>query len=80
MAERAFEARLHEIGCRCEVITAVEWALRGTIIRLTLPESDDSRGPRFQGRFVSSDGETVHLVFSGDDHFSVRRANLASHR
>jgi hypothetical protein len=75
------------------------------------PESNDSRGPRFQGGFgvydapepwgpwttvyftnawdvgpgdtnsfptkwMSGDGQTVHLVFSGDDHFSVRQARL----
>ncbi|MCA9214229.1 MAG: hypothetical protein KDB27_14255, partial [Planctomycetales bacterium] len=77
----------------------------------TLPQSTDSRGPRFQGGFgayesenpwgpwrtvfyttdwdvgpgetssfptkwMSDDGLTVHLLFSGDDHFSVRRAEL----
>jgi hypothetical protein len=76
-----------------------------------LPESEDSRGPRFQGGFgiyeapepwgpwrtiyftadwdvgpgetsslppkwMSKDGKTVHLVFSGDDCFSVRKATL----
>jgi hypothetical protein len=25
---------------------------------------------------MSADGETVHLVFSGDDHFAVRKASL----
>ena len=74
-----------------------------------LPQSTDSRGPRFQGGFgvydapepwgpwttafftrewdtgpgeTASfpakwmDGNQVHLVFSGDDHFSVRAAEL----
>jgi CubicO group peptidase (beta-lactamase class C family) len=76
-----------------------------------LPESRDSRGPRFQGGFgiydapepwgpwttvfftndwdvgpgdtssfptkwMSADGRRLHLVFSGDDAFSVRRAVL----
>lgn len=27
-------------------------------------------------KWISSDGQTIHLVFSGDDHFSVRRATL----
>jgi hypothetical protein len=75
------------------------------------PQSEDSRGPRFQGGFgiydapepwgpwttvfytqnwdvgpgetssfptkwMSKDGRSIHLVFSGDDHFSVRRAML----
>jgi hypothetical protein len=75
------------------------------------PESEDDRGPRFQGGFgvyeapepwgpwrtvyftsawdvgpgetssfptkwMSDDGKTIHLLFSGDDHFSVRRAKL----
>ena len=75
------------------------------------PQSEDSRGPRFQGGFgvyeapepwgpwrtvfytpawdvgpgetssfpskwMSEDGKTAHLVFSGDDYFSVRRATL----
>jgi hypothetical protein len=31
----------------------------------------------FPTRWMSADGRTVHLVFSGDDHFSVRRARLA---
>jgi len=74
-------------------------------------QSEDSRGPRFQGGFgvydapepwgpwstafytsewdvgpgetssfptkwMSDDGKTIHLVFSGDDHFSVRQATL----
>jgi hypothetical protein len=75
------------------------------------PESEDSRGPRFQGGFgiydapepwgpwttvyfsrswdvgpgetssfptkwMSKDGKTIHLVFSGEDSFSVRKATL----
>ena len=27
-------------------------------------------------KWISADGKTIHLVFSGDDHFSVRRATL----
>ena len=27
-------------------------------------------------KWMSADGKTVHLVFSGDDSFSVRRADL----
>lgn len=27
-------------------------------------------------KWISTDGRTMHLVFSGDDHFSVRRATL----
>ncbi|MBI2479247.1 MAG: serine hydrolase [Planctomycetia bacterium] len=27
-------------------------------------------------KWISTDGQTIHLVFSGDDHFSVRRATL----
>src|SRR5262245_29203472 len=30
----------------------------------------------FPTKWVSADGRTLHLVFSGDDHFSVRKANL----
>jgi hypothetical protein len=76
-----------------------------------LPQSQDPRGPRFQGGFgvydapepwgpwttvyftrrwdvgpgetatfpakwISSDGRKLHLVFSGEDHFSVREATL----
>jgi hypothetical protein len=76
-----------------------------------LPESTDSRGPRYQGGFgiydaaepwgpwstafftntwdvgpgetcslppkwMSEDGRTVHMVFSGDDAFSVRRGRI----
>jgi hypothetical protein len=25
---------------------------------------------------MSADGKTIHMVFSGDDHFSVRKATL----
>jgi hypothetical protein len=54
----------------------------------TLPFSTDPRGPRFQGGFGiceapqpwgpwrTPDGRTCHLLFSGDDCFSVRRATL----
>jgi len=27
-------------------------------------------------KWMHDDGRTVHLVFSGDDHFSVRRGTL----
>jgi CubicO group peptidase (beta-lactamase class C family) len=30
----------------------------------------------FPTRWMSADGKTLHLVFSGEDHFSVRRASL----
>ena len=30
----------------------------------------------FPTKWISADGRTVHLVFSGDDHFSVRRGVL----
>jgi hypothetical protein len=30
----------------------------------------------FPAKWMSADGETVHLVFSGDDHFAVRKASL----
>lgn len=77
------------------------------------PESDDSRGPRFQGglgiydaaepwgpwttayhtnnwdigpgetssfptKWISQDGRNLHLVFSGDDYFSVRKVKLST--
>jgi hypothetical protein len=28
-------------------------------------------------KWMSADGKTVHLIFSGDDCFSVRRVDLA---
>jgi hypothetical protein len=31
----------------------------------------------FPTKWMSADGRTVHLVFSGDDHFSVRKATCA---
>jgi dipeptidyl aminopeptidase/acylaminoacyl peptidase len=31
----------------------------------------------FPTKWMSSDGKTLHLVFSGDDHFAVRRATLS---
>jgi hypothetical protein len=27
-------------------------------------------------KWIGDDGQTIHLVFSGDDHFSVRQARL----
>jgi CubicO group peptidase (beta-lactamase class C family) len=30
----------------------------------------------FPTKWMSTDGKTIHLVFSGDDHFAVRRASL----
>jgi CubicO group peptidase (beta-lactamase class C family) len=88
-------------------------ALRRYLWCQVLPESRDSRGPRFQGGFgvydapepwgpwttayftndwdvgpgdsgtfptkwMSADGRTVYLVFSGDDAFSVRPATLTT--
>ena len=32
----------------------------------------------FPAKWISADGKTLHLVFSGDDHFSVRRATLTT--
>jgi CubicO group peptidase (beta-lactamase class C family) len=32
----------------------------------------------FPTRWMSADGKTLHLVFSGDDHFSVRQASLTA--
>jgi hypothetical protein len=29
-------------------------------------------------KWMSADGKTVHLVFSGDDHFSVRQATIGT--
>ena len=34
----------------------------------------------FPTKWMSTDGKTVHLVFSGDDCFSVRKATLLMHR
>jgi CubicO group peptidase (beta-lactamase class C family) len=31
-------------------------------------------------KWISDDGRTIHLVFSGDDHFSVRQATLTTSR
>src|SRR5205085_9994667 len=32
----------------------------------------------FPTRWMSADGKTLHLVFSGEDHFSVRQASLVA--
>ncbi len=32
----------------------------------------------FPSKWMSADGKTLHLVFSGDDYFSVRKATLAA--
>ena len=32
----------------------------------------------FPTKWISSDGKTIHMVFSGDDWFSVRRATLTA--
>jgi hypothetical protein len=34
----------------------------------------------FPTRWMSADGKTAHLVFSGDDHFAVREARLKTAR
>lgn len=34
----------------------------------------------FPSKWMSADGQTLHLVFSGDDHFSVRKATLQLRR
>jgi hypothetical protein len=34
----------------------------------------------FPTKWMSGDGKTLHLVFSGDDHFAVRRATLHTRR
>lgn len=34
----------------------------------------------FPTKWMSPDGKTVHMVFSGDDHFSVREAKLVTDR
>ena len=41
---------------------------------------DDGPGETasFPTKWMSADGKTVHLVFSGDDHFSVRKATLTT--
>ena len=33
----------------------------------------------FPTKWISADGKTLHLVFSGEDSFSVRRATLRLH-
>ena len=30
----------------------------------------------FPPKWMSDDGKTLHMVFSGDDHFSVRKAEF----
>jgi hypothetical protein len=32
----------------------------------------------FPTKWMSADGKTLHLVFSGDDHFAVRKASLTA--
>jgi hypothetical protein len=43
-------------------------------------DTDEYVGPgdsaSFPSKWISSDGRTLHLVFSGNDSFSVRRAEL----
>ncbi len=34
----------------------------------------------FPTKWMSTDGKTLHLVFSGDDHFAVREASLGTSR
>ena len=37
------------------------------------------KAPVFPTKWMSDDGKTMHLVFSGEDHFSVRRVDLKLH-
>ena len=39
-------------------------------------EADAGESANFPTKWMSEDGRTVHLVFSGEDRFSVRRATL----
>lgn len=34
----------------------------------------------FPSKWIGADGKTLHMVFSGDDYFSVRQAKLVLHR
>ena len=42
--------------------------------------ADRTHGTASLAKALSGDGRTVHLVFSGEDSFSVRRATLRLHR
>lgn len=55
------------------VITGIQWAPASSIVR-------KARGGDNWPITWADDGRMIHLVFSGDDHFSVRQATLTTSR
>lgn len=65
------------------LISSIHWAAEDQIVRKAegvyyTPAWDVGPGETssFPTKWMSQDGKTIHLLFSGDDHFSVRRATL----
>jgi CubicO group peptidase (beta-lactamase class C family) len=49
------------------------WTIAGSTERWDVGPGETAS---FPAKWISPDGETLYLVFSGDDHFSVRQATL----
>jgi hypothetical protein len=65
------------------VIAGLEWAPTNRILRAArdgdnwpVTWADDDALCDFPSKWMSEDGRTLHLIFSGDDAFSVRQANV----
>ena len=52
------------------------WGPWTTVYRTTSWDVGPGETASFPTKWMSEDGKTLHLVFSGDDQFSVRRFNL----
>ncbi|HVU24055.1 MAG TPA: hypothetical protein VHE13_08020, partial [Opitutus sp.] len=55
---------------------AEPWGPWRTVFYTTDWDVGPGESSRFPTKWMSADGRTLHLVFSGDDHFSVRQATL----
>src|SRR4030095_8365293 len=52
------------------------WGPWTTVFRTDAWDVGPGESASFPAKWMSADGRTVHLVFSGDDSFSVRAATL----
>ncbi|MBI4624852.1 MAG: DUF4185 domain-containing protein, partial [Verrucomicrobia bacterium] len=54
------------------------WGPWTTVFYTTEWDVGPGESSSFPTKWMSADGKTLHLVFSGDDHFSVRQATLVT--
>ena len=52
------------------------WGPWTTVVRVDKWDVDAGESCSFPTKWMSADGKTLHLVFSGDDGFAVRKATL----